>query len=57
MFGKIISVGSQRALQTPEGTINIVIADKFLVTIEGSANAEAKRAYAQAMDLDKLSNM
>ena len=57
IFGKIIDVGTQRALQTPEGTINIVIGDKFMVTIEGSASADAKRAYAQAIDVDKLSKM
>ena len=57
IFGKIIDVGTQRALQTPEGTINIVIDDKFMVTIEGSAGADAKRAYAQAIDVDKLSKM
>ena len=57
VFGKIIDVGSERALQTAEGTINIVVADKFLVTIEGSAGGEAKRAYAKAVDLGKLSKM
>jgi hypothetical protein len=57
VFGKIIDVGTQRALQTAEGTINIVIADKFLVTIEGSAGAEAKRAYAKVVDVERLSKM
>jgi hypothetical protein len=57
IFGKIIDVGTQRALQTPEGTLNIVVADKFLITIEGSAGAEAKRAYAEAIDLGRLSKM
>ena len=56
-MGKLINIGSQHALQTAEGSINIVIGDKFLVTIEGSANAEAKLAYARAIDVDRLSKM
>ncbi len=57
VMGKLIHVGSQQALQTVDGSINIVIADKFLVTIDGSADADAKLAYAQAVALDKLSKM
>jgi hypothetical protein len=57
VMGKLINVGSQRALQTAEGSINIVIGDKFLVTVEGSADAEAKLAYAKAIDVDRLSKM
>ncbi len=57
IIGKLISVGSHRALQTNDGSINLVIANKFLVTVEGSADADAKRAYAQAVDVDKLSKM
>ena len=57
IIGKLISVGSHRALQTNDGSINLVIANKFLVTVEGSADADAKRAYAQAVDVDRLSKM
>ena len=56
-MGKIIRVGSQRAIQTGEGDINMVIANKFLVTVQGSADAAAKMAYAQAVDVAKLSKM
>ncbi len=56
-MGKLIKVGGQRALQTNEGSINMVIANKFLVTVEGSADAAAKLAYAEAVDVDKLSKM
>jgi hypothetical protein len=56
-MGKLIKVGGQRAMQTNEGSINMVIANKFLVTVDGSADAAAKLAYAQAVDIDKLSKM
>ena len=56
-MGKLVRVGSQRAIQTQDGSINMVIANKFLVTVEGSADAAAKLAYAQAVDVAKLSKM
>ncbi len=56
-MGKLISIGDQRALQTSEGSINMVVADKFLVTVEGSADEASKLAYAQAVDVGKLSKM
>ncbi len=56
-MGKIIKVGNQRAIQTTDGDVNMVIANKFLVTVQGSAPAAAKLAYAQAVDVAKLSKM
>lgn len=56
-MGKLIRVGGQRAIQTNEGSINMVVANKFLVTVDGSASADAKLAYAQAVDIAKLSKM
>ena len=56
-MGKLISIGDQRALQTSEGSINMVVADKFLVTVEGSADEASKLDYAKAVDVAKLSKM
>lgn len=56
-MGKLIRVGSQRAIQSNEGSVNMVIANKFLITVEGSADIAAKLAYAQAIDVAKLSKM
>jgi hypothetical protein len=56
-MGKLIRVGDQRAIQTNEGSINMVVASKFLVTVDGSADAASKLAYAQAVDVAKLSKM
>lgn len=56
-MGKLIRIGNERAIQTHEGSINMVIANKFLVTVEGSADAASKLAYAQAVDVAKLAKM
>ncbi len=56
-MGKLISIGDQRAIQTNEGSINMVVANKFLVTVDGSASVASKLAYAQAVDIAKLSKM
>jgi hypothetical protein len=56
-MGKLIRVGNERAIQTHEGSVNMVVASKFLVTVEGSADAASKLAYAQAVDIAKLSKM
>ena len=50
-MGKIIKVGNQRAIQTSDGDVNMVVNNKFLVTVNGSAPAAAKLAYAQAVDV------
>jgi hypothetical protein len=56
-MGKLIRVGSQRAVQTGDGDVNMVIANKFLVTVQGSADAASKLAYAQAVDVARLAKM
>jgi hypothetical protein len=56
-MGKIVKVGDQRGIQTREGDVNVVVANKYLVTVTGSAAAESKMAYAQAVDFAKLSKM
>jgi hypothetical protein len=56
-MGKLIRVGNQRAIQDQDGNIKMVVANKFLVAVDGSANAAAKMSYAQAVDVAKLSKM
>jgi hypothetical protein len=56
-MGKIVRVGSQRGIQNPEGDINMVVASKYMVVVSGSADGAAKMAYAQAVDVAKLSKM
>jgi hypothetical protein len=56
-LGKLIHVAGQLALQTNEGTINMVVSNKFLLTVDGSADQAAKLDYAKAVDVAKLSKM
>jgi NAD-dependent DNA ligase len=56
-MGKIVRVGSQRAVQNAEGDVYMVISNKFLVIVQGSGAANDKIAYAQAVDVGRLSKM
>ncbi len=56
-MGKLIKVGNQRAIQNNEGDVIMLVANKFLINVQGSADAASKLAYAQAVDVAKLSKM
>ncbi len=56
-MGKLVRVGDVRALVSAEGDVNMIVASKFLVSVQGSAPADVKLAYAQAVDVAKLSKM
>jgi hypothetical protein len=56
-MGKLIKVGTQRAIQTQNGDLTMVINNKFVVTVHGTADDAAKLAYANAIDVGKLSKM
>lgn len=56
-MGKLIKVGTQRAVQTRDGDIVMIVANKFMINVQGSADAAAKLTYAQAVDVAKLSKM
>jgi hypothetical protein len=56
-MGKLIRVGSQRAIQDADGNVKMVIGNKFLIAVDGSADAASKLAYAQAVDIARLSKL
>jgi hypothetical protein len=56
-MGKLVRVGNQRAIQDRDGGVKMVVNNKFLISVEGSADAASKMAYAQAIDVAKLSKM
>ena len=56
-MGKLVRVGDQRAIQTKDGDIMMLVANKFLINVQGSADAASKLSYAQALDIAKLSKM
>src|ERR1043166_4936564 len=57
VLGKVVMIGNQRAIQSNEGDVHIVINNKFLVSVTGSGAAEVKLAYARAVDGGKLAKM
>jgi hypothetical protein len=56
-MGKIVRVGNQRAIQNPEGDVHLVVANKYMLVVSGSADATAKMTYAQAVDVANLAKM
>ena len=56
-MGKLIKIGDLRAIQTNDGDILLLVANKIFVHVQGSADAASKLAYAQAIDVAKLSKM
>lgn len=57
LMGKLIRIGDQRAIQNADGDVIMVIANKTLINVQGSADAASKLSYAQAIDVAKLSKM
>ena len=53
MGSKPTKINGQMALVDSDGKISMVIANRFLVTVEGSASSDDKTAYAKAIDLKK----
>ena len=56
-LGKLIRIGDQRAVQNQEGDIMMVVANKLLINVQGTADAASKLAYAKAIDAGKLSKL
>jgi len=56
-MGKLVKVNGLRAIQNHDGDVIIVVANKFVVNVTGSADTASKLAYAQAVDTAKLSKM
>src|SRR5215472_5713223 len=57
VLGKVAMIGSQRAIQSNDGDVHMVVNNKFLVSITGSGSPEAKLGYAKAVDVAKLAKM
>ena len=56
-MGKVTRVGTLNAIIGSDGDIHMVVANKFLVLVQGSAPADAKMTYARAVDVAKLAKM
>lgn len=53
-MGKPVRVGQQAGLEDQDGKLTFVVANRFMVTIEGSASRDDKLAYANAIDFAEL---
>lgn len=56
-MGKIVMIGTLRALQTMEGDVFLVVGNKYLVAVQGNGSPADKMAYARAIDVGRLSRM
>ncbi|WP_052389848.1 hypothetical protein [Belnapia moabensis] len=55
-MGKLVRVGTLRAVQASDGDLQMVVESRILVTVEGDAPAETKLAYARAVDPARLTS-
>jgi hypothetical protein len=53
-MGKLIRVGPLRAIQENDGDVQMLVDSRVLVSVSGDAPADAKLAYARAVDQAKL---
>ena len=51
--GKLQTIGGQQAMVNPEG-VTMVVANRFLIQVQGSAEQADKIAYAKAINFDGL---
>jgi hypothetical protein len=57
LMGKLVTVGTQRAIQTKEGEINMLVASRYVVNVTGGGTADDKLNYAKGIDLTVLAKM
>lgn len=53
-MGKLVRVGGQRAIQTSDQELQLLIDNRILLTVSGDASMEDKIAYAGAADVEKM---
>jgi hypothetical protein len=56
-MGKIVMIGSLRALQSSEGDVHMIVGNKYLVAVQGNGSVNDKLAYARAVNIAQLSKM
>lgn len=56
-MGKMTRIGKQMAMEGKDGQLTMVVANRFMVTIDGSASMDEKKEYAKAIDLEKLQGL
>ena len=56
-MGKIVTIGSTRALQSVDGDLHMAVGSQFIIAVQGNASVNDKLAYARAIDLAALSKL
>jgi hypothetical protein len=54
-MGRLVRIGEQRAIQGTDGNVQMLVDNRILVQVQGDAPAEAKLAYARAINVARLS--
>lgn len=53
-MGRLVRVGELRGIQSTDGNIQMLVDNRILVQVQGDAPAEAKLAYARAINVARL---
>lgn len=53
-MGRLVRIGDQRAIQAADGNVQMLVDNRILVQVQGDAPAEAKLAYARAINVARL---
>jgi hypothetical protein len=56
-MGKIVTIGSTRALQSVDGDLHMAVGSQFIIAVQGNASVNDKLAYARAIDIAALSKL
>jgi len=57
LMGKLVTVGTQRAIQTKDGEVNMLVNNRYVVNVTGGGTADDKLNYAKGVDLTVLAKM
>jgi hypothetical protein len=57
LMGKTVTIGTQRAIQTKEGEIQMLVNNRFVIQVSGGGTADDKLNYAKAIDFAVLGKM
>jgi hypothetical protein len=58
LMGKVVTVSAnQRAIQTKEGEINMLVASRYVISVTGGGTADDKLNYAKGVDIGVLGKM
>jgi hypothetical protein len=53
-MGRLVRIGEHRAIQGSDGNVQMLVDNRILVQVQGDAPAEAKLAYARAINVARL---